>query len=615
MRVAVAVAVAIGLAPQLEPAPPPPPETSVVHVRAVVADGSGRAVGDLEARDFELLEEGSPRPLDSVRFVTATGTAVPGEALPDIHSSADEQVEAEREGARLFAFFLDEYHVTSGAPAARVRETLNGFIEQQLGPRDLAVVLRPLDSLLNIRLTRDRQSVAATIAAFEGRKGEYAARNPFEETLFAGSPERVEGTRAQIAVSALNALATHLGGLSSTRKSIVVVSEGFGIGTHRRGEVLPTLESVIRTAQRAAVSIYPIDPRALIHDGTADQSLALAPGDSAVSRDREMLRSLATGTDGSAILAAADLDSGLRRIISDLSGYYLLAFRAPVSGPTATYRAVQVRVTRPGVNVKAAAGYWSPRADLSARDSVPRPRPVLAARRTSPLIRPWFGISRADAGRSRVRFVWEPAPGVPGNRTRAPEAVQLKLNVSTPEGAPVFEGMVRRSGVQPDGNAAQAREAVFDVPPGRVRVVMQIEDETSRLVDTDVRDVIVGALNGPVAMATAEVLRARTAREFRVLAADPDALPVASRVFSRDERLLIRVRAYGADSAPVLSATLASELGGRMRAVPVEPGPTPDVYQVDLSLAGLAPGEYRIEVTAAAGRSRATETVAFRITT
>jgi hypothetical protein len=143
---------------------------------------------------------------------------------------------------------------------------------------------------------------------------------------------------------------------------------------------------------------------------------------------------------------------------------------------------------------------------------------------------------------------------------------------------------------------------------------MEIEDEASQLIDTDVRDITVGALDGPVAVGTAEVLRARTARDVRALAADPDAVPVASRVFSRAEQLIIRVRPYATGAEPRLSATLASVLGGPMRVLPVEAGPAAGVFQVSLPLAGLAPGEYRVQVAAEAGGHDATETVAFRVT-
>jgi VWFA-related protein len=611
MPAVLTLAVAAGLMLQPNPAPR---ENEVVYLRALASDESGRPVEDLRIGDFDLLEEGLPRSLESVRFVKATGTG--DEPLDEIRSSADEQAAAAREDARLLVFVLDDYHVTRGAAAARVRETLGAFVERHLGPRDLVAVFRPLDSLLAIRLTRDRRSIAEAISSFEGRKGEYGPRNAFEQEYFAGSPERVEGARAQVVISALNALARHLGGLGEGHKAIVVASEGFGSVSRRRGEGLPTLDGVVRTAQRAGVSIHAIDPRALAGESPGG---AVTGSVNTQASDGETLRVLANGTGGSAILTAAEVESGLRRIASGLSGYYLLAFRSPPSDAPVSFRSVALRVTRPGVRASAAPGYWPAPRNIAARNTpgsggIALPVPAGPPRRISPLIRPWFGFARAGDGRSQVRFVWEAVPRVPGNRIRAAEPARLKLRVSAPDGTHVFEGVVHRGGLGTEAGVPGERQAVFEAPRGRLRVSMEIEDEASQLIDTDVRDITVGALDGPIAVATAEVLRARTARDVRALAADPDAVPAASRVFSRAEQLIIRVRPYAAGLEPQLSATLASVLGGAMRVLPVEAGPAAGVFQVSLSLAGLAPGEYRVQIAAEAGGHDATEAVAFRVT-
>src|SRR5213078_2785546 len=109
----------------------------------------------------------------------------------------------------------------------RVREALTSFVDRDLRPRDLVAVLKPLDSLLTIRVTRDRDAVRHAIETFDGRKGDYEPRNAFERDFIAGAPARVDQVRAQVATSALNALAVHIGKLNDGRKSILLVSEGF----------------------------------------------------------------------------------------------------------------------------------------------------------------------------------------------------------------------------------------------------------------------------------------------------------------------------------------------------------------------------------------------------
>jgi hypothetical protein len=155
---------------------------------------------------------------------------------------------------------------------------------------------------------------------------------------------------------------------------------------------------------------------------------------------------------------------------------------------------------------------------------------------------------------------------------------------------------------------------VFDMPPGRLRLRMAIQDAASTLLDQDVRELSVRDLRGDVAIGTPEVLRARNAREFRTLDAQA-AVPVASREFSRTERLLIRFQAYGPGGAPpTVTARLLGRTGHAMRELAVAPASTPGDNAIDLPLAGLAAGEYVVEVTATSGSGGAKDRIGFRVT-
>ena len=97
-------------------------------------------------------------------------------------------------------------------------------------------------------------------------------------------------------------------------------------------------------------------------------------------------------------------------------------------------------------------------------------------------------------------------------------------------------------------------------------------------------------------------------------AADAAAPPVAAREFSRSERLLIRVPVYSAGTAAELSARLVSKAGSMMRQLLVTAGPESDVQQIDLSLAGLATGDYLVELLAKSDAGQASDSVAFSVT-
>jgi hypothetical protein len=115
-------------------------------------------------------------------------------------------------------------------------------------------------------------------------------------------------------------------------------------------------------------------------------------------------------------------------------------------------------------------------------------------------------------------------------------------------------------------------------------------------------------------IATPQVLRSRTAREHSLLGGNPAAVPVATRVFSRTERLWVRAGAYAADGEPRVAARLLNRVGGEMRILDVETTAIADVYQVDVPLAGLAAGEYSVQFSATSGARDTSESVTFRVT-
>jgi len=110
-----------------------------------------------------------------------------------------------------------------------------------------------------------------------------------------------------------------------------------------------------------------------------------------------------------------------------------------------------------------------------------------------------------------------------------------------------------------------------------------------------------------------QFVRTRTAREFRSLSADPTAAPTPARVFSRSERLLIRVPAYNPDGAAVTTTVGVVNLRGQTIR-PLDPLPlSGNIPQFDLPLAFLAPGEYSIDVKVTSPTGNTRQLVGFRI--
>ena len=170
---ALAIVLAAAQAPILSQARPAAEAGDPIRIDVIARDSRGRTVDGLTAADFSVREDGFEQAVDDVRLVTVRGTAGQGDGAQPvpIASAADERAEAGRENTRVIGMYLDEYFV-SRANTERVRAALHRFVDEDLGPRDLVTIVRPLDSLLKIRMTRDRASLHQAIDRFEGRRGD-----------------------------------------------------------------------------------------------------------------------------------------------------------------------------------------------------------------------------------------------------------------------------------------------------------------------------------------------------------------------------------------------------------------------------------------------------------
>jgi VWFA-related protein len=569
-----------------------------IRIDAVVTDAQGRAILDLQPSDFELLENGIAKPLQAVELRTLPREP---ESAP-VETTSDEERAARQPGTRVFAFFLDEFHVSPGLASDRVRDALNQFVDEKLRPQDLAVVMKPLDAVTAIRFTRDRALLHGAIAGFSGRKGEYAPRTAFEEQYIGRAPAAVAAARRQIVTAGLRELAMRLGELRADRGVVVLVSEGFPRDAPAPRTRGTDLQGVVRASSRFNVTAYTLNP-------------ALNGEDVAQPDERErataMLQWLATQTGGRAI-EAPGIVAGLAHLSHDLETYYALSYQPGQAD--GRFHAVEIRARRRNVVVHTRAGYWAPlgsevRAMLASASSSMSPVSRRALRR-SPIIDAWVGIARDAEGSARMVVTWEPrARGI-----SAPAVVAVQARTAARK--ILFDGRLARVGSE---SVVPSDSARFDVPAGRVEVDMSIYDAEGKSVDTDARDVDVpdlkSAKRGPVLLAP-EVVRARTLRDFRSATANPDAAPSSVRTFARGDRLLIRVPAFdGSGTAVQVSAKVLNEWGQPMRDIDaLDATPRDGTSQFALPLSWLVPGDYLIEVLGTNANGAVRQRVAFKVT-
>jgi hypothetical protein len=244
------------------------------------------------------------------------------------------------------------------------------------------------------------------------------------------------------------------------------------------------------------------------------------------------------------------------------------------------------------------------------------------------------GTERGENGKTRVTLVWEPLPQSPGARREQPGRVSLLAanaagdlvyRGSSPDTALASAGPAARpndtgaSGVRVPAAAAAAapQRIVFDAAPGAIELRMTVQEAgTGGTLDQEIRTIQVPDLTTPqAAISTPRVFRGRTARDIQVAAADPNAVPVAAREFSRTERLLIRFDAYAAGGeTPQATAALLNRSGDKMSDVPVAAATGGGTHQINLGLASVPAGDYLVEITVTSASGEVKELVPLRVT-
>jgi VWFA-related protein len=618
-----------------------------VSVDVIVLDRAGKPVTDLTAAEFEVRESGKVQKIETFKLVQ-TGDGRDGPPLREILSVQDQQREAANDENRLFAIFLDDYHVRR-SNSLRVRQALGQFVSQ-LSPRDLVAVAYPLTPAGALTFSRNHDGTAAAIATFEGRKYDYTPKNPFEERYQLQPPELLERMRNELTISGLDSLCVYMGSLREGRKTILFVSEGLSgtlpAGVRTTGNIInaqPTPQSssqaffnsadllgqfrqLFVSASRSNTSIYTFDPRGLaVSEFDLSDRVASEADRQVLTESLDSLRIIADQTDGRPIVNRNDPSVDLRRMVQDTSAYYLLGYTTTEAPRDGKFHEIQVRVKRRDVDVRARKGYWAFTAEDAERASAPpkpaAPRDVTTAlddlaavvepSTRSPVVL-WMGAARgADGGgKASVMFAWEPSPGTPD-----PNEVVDRVNVTVTSvyGDLLFKGAVARDPQAPRPGGTVS----FPAPPGEVRARVVAENARGLRLETAEAAIVVPDFSTPgPTITTPVVFRGRTARDLQLIRAAAAPVPAASRIFSRTERLLVRFDAYGpAGTAPTVALRILNRNGDSLAALPA-PAATasPTSFQGEVGLGPLPPGDYLIEITATSGSETTRKLLAIRVT-
>jgi VWFA-related protein len=340
--------------------------TNLVQIDAVVTDKNGKRVVDLKPDEVEIYEDGkvrhisnfsyinlsvrdsTPAPRKSKSIDAAGAPLVPRQLRPD-------QVR------RTIALVVDDLGL-SFESAYSVRQSLRRFLDEQIQPDDLVAIIRTSGGIGALQsFTTDRRQLYAAVDKVKWNligRSEISAVPFIDDSMTLTRENPREGTstkegmdadkrlrlfrRDMFVVGTLGALHYVIKGLQPLpgRKSVILFSDGFKIPREEfeNDRILDILRELTDFANRASVVLYTIDARGL-------QTHGLSAGDSTTDFSRDQvakklferktalietqqgLRFLSAETGGIAILNTNDINRGIRQILDDQSGYYLIGYR------------------------------------------------------------------------------------------------------------------------------------------------------------------------------------------------------------------------------------------------------------------------------------------------
>lgn len=396
---------------------------TLVQLDAVVTDKKGKPVTDLQKDDFEIYEDGKRQYITNFSFVPLQPSVTPeSKAAPPVKNTAPVPVPPVRlkpeQVRRTIAIVVDDLIMGAGSAEA-VRYHLRKFVDEQMQPGDLVAIIRAGGGMGALQqFTADKRQLYPAIdrvRPWDKQIGTFAPiRDETLESITKGTisdagdkgkqklQDDSDDFREQLfAVGVLGALNYVVRGLRDLpgRKSVMLISQGFNLPSRRlerRGtlqrqtdRVSDSLRRLIEFANRSAVVIYSIDPRGIVVpmiEAYDDVSTLTMRERTDLLRQRYIqladaqngLNYLAQETGGFVVSGSNDLSRGIRRVLDDQNGYYLIGYVPAESTFKRTagrlsFHKTSIKLKRASLNIRTRGGF------LGVTDEEARPARVTPA--------------------------------------------------------------------------------------------------------------------------------------------------------------------------------------------------------------------------------------------
>jgi VWFA-related protein len=374
----------------------------LVELDAVVTDAAGNPVTNLTVDDFEVLEGGKPQPITAFSLVNIPveraerALFTPDAIEPDVRSN-------QAGGGRVYLITLDEVQPLY---ALRARRFLRSFIENHFAANDIAGIAYIGRGSSN---SQDfTSSKKLLLSAIDRYSGGFATSVDTNVSTALQLPDTGQGSGAQLPTTprpevseasfelrqrmkTFRQVTEFLAGVRGRRKAMLLISTGAGMVdmlnvVDYSGGTMPLAladaHAAMQAATRGNVSIYPIDPRGLSletdiesAESPTNETLQQRAADGLTTVSN--MRAMANVTGGFAFVNQNRFEDAFERIVRENSAYYILGFNPTNTRRDGRYRRVQVRVKRPGLQVRSREGYVAPTGKAPAPPAA-RPATALA---------------------------------------------------------------------------------------------------------------------------------------------------------------------------------------------------------------------------------------------
>jgi VWFA-related protein len=364
----------------------------------------GRVVEGLTVADFEVREDGRVQKVQSFEFVRAN-ERMATEARRDPGTQQRMLDELQDPRSRAFVAYLDVDHV--GIPGAYYgRQPIVELFQRILAPNDLIALTTSRNDPRDLTFGRGTDVVEQQLRDhWTWRDPDVTMRDAEDSGLWRCYPNTTQGgylaallaRRKQLQLlENLEGLVAYLGLVREGRKTVFLFSSGwvwaapdatllqiFGDRPTSTGPVVsrgvqmkptdpvrnlhisdrlaegsraaceqevtqlaaldnaPRFRELLRVARLSNVVVYPVN----------------TAGVGAIGPSNDRLLEFASNTGGTAITNRNDLVQGVIEVSREFDAYYLLGYASDNTKADGTLRRIEVKVNKPGIEVKARRGY------------------------------------------------------------------------------------------------------------------------------------------------------------------------------------------------------------------------------------------------------------------